>query len=101
MDKTTSELVKTLTGKGEVSEDGTKICNARYKLRIYQEFIITERKEKVEGNQETKGTISGCDLDLLLGKEKLTLHLNDGTHLDFFVKNNQGVICATGGLYGS
>jgi hypothetical protein len=101
MDKTTSELVKTLTGKGEVSEDGMKICNARYKLRIYQEFIITERKEKVEGNQETKGTISGCDLDLLLGKEKLTLHLNDGTRLDFFVKNNRGGICATGGLYGS
>jgi hypothetical protein len=101
MDITTSELVKTLTGKGEVYEDGTKICNASYKLRIRQEFIITERKEKVEGHQETKGTISGCDIYLLLEKEKLTLHLNDGKRLDFFVKNERGVIYATGGLYGS
>lgn len=99
MDTTRSKLVKTLTDKGLVYEGETLVCKASYKLRIHQETIITERKESAEGHQRIEGTISGCDVDHLLGKEKLTLHLIDGNRLDFFVTNDRGVIHATGGFY--
>jgi hypothetical protein len=81
-------------GKGEVWGKGAKIATVSYILSVLQEietvsYVGGNEQEEIEGSKSTGGLIdAGKDLlSLLNEQDKLTLHLQDGRKIDFFVKD--------------
>jgi len=87
-----------------VYEGETALCSATYTINVLRE-IVTARAfgetSSDEGHEVIKGTIriSGIDIFDLIGRENLTLQLDDGRRLDFTILNRQGTIGALGGFY--
>ena len=92
-----------LEGVGDVSESGSIICRVHYRLTVLQQ---SEGLELQLGSiaihpDSDKVTGRAWDVDALFHKaqNKLTLQLEDGRRLDFFVKDNRGKIRGTGKVH--
>ena len=81
-----------LKGVGEVYDGNNKLAEARYELVIEQEATIAESfsgTEEIDGLQSGTGSIlvKKGRIGLLNTVKKLTLHIDDGRKVDFFVTN--------------
>ncbi len=95
------KVIERLTGAGKVyRENGDLLGDAQYDLRVIQEFKDVGTKDGPEllpGLKDVVGHVTGLDNLVLIGAE-LTLHLEDGRRLRFFVTDQDGRIGASGGL---
>lgn len=92
-----------LSGTGKVLEESQVLTTVQYQLREIQEYIITSTKkgtDKTPGLKEWVGVIDAPSHELhdLFGKENLTLELEDGKKINFFLKNTDGELAISGGL---
>jgi len=78
-------------GVGEVWQGDKRIAQVEYSLDVQKEIIITE---SFDGTNELEGKsfISGSIFVLegekhLIGRDILTLYMQDGRKIDFFVTN--------------
>ncbi len=97
------KVVERLSGAGTVyREDGDLLGNAQYDLRVYQEFKDVGTKDGPEllpGLKDIEGHVTGLDNFALTNEgAKLTLRLEDGRSLRFYVTDLDGRIGASGGL---
>lgn len=96
-----SNAIERLTGNGKVMMGTTSVGDARYDIRIYQEY---EEVQLLEGPKTRTPTMRSVQLTLSPAPvagfgERLTLLLSDGRKLDFFLTSSAGECTATGGLY--
>jgi len=93
------KILEVLRGIGEVLCDGSVIAKLNYKLAAYQDTL----EQSVPGQQKIEGYVfptsfnEGCML--MQKRDGLTLILEDGRRLDFFLANAKGRIGTKGGLY--
>ncbi|MCU0239481.1 MAG: hypothetical protein MUC29_08570 [Pyrinomonadaceae bacterium] len=96
------KLVDELTGVGEVFENDSLLGNVNYHINIFQEMIKTQtfgnNENEEEGLKEVVGKFSSDNLWHLLGKN-LTLVLEDGRKIRFFMKNNHGEVQFSGEFF--
>ena len=97
------ELIDKLPGTGPVyDESGERVGEARYMLWVYQEMksagTLQDPDAELPGLKDIRGRVEGLDTFDLLGKT-LTLHLEDGRHLDFLIENSGGDIAGSGDFY--
>ena len=86
--------VETL-GKGTViAASGTKPVS--YVISVYQTQIPVGNGQTIPGLKENRGRITPGVFDVT--PERLTLQLNDGRTLAFFVSDQHGSIQGTGGI---
>jgi hypothetical protein len=89
------KLVETLRGKGTViAAGGAKPVS--YVINIYQTQIPVGNGQTIPGLKENRGRITPGVFGVT--SERLTLQLNDGRTLAFFVSDMQGNIQGTGGI---
>ncbi len=97
------KLIDELSGTGAVyDESGKRVGEARYMLWVYQEMkfagTLQDPDAELPGLKDIKGRVENLDTFDLLGKT-LTLHLEDGRHLDFLIENSGGDIAGSGDFY--
>ncbi|HEX8247663.1 MAG TPA: hypothetical protein VF599_05810 [Pyrinomonadaceae bacterium] len=92
------KLKETLNGNGEVFDNETNLGKISYKLNVYQE-IHTVNNQEVEGLKSIMGNITSEDAMRLFHKDELTLVLEDGRCIKFFVRNSNGEIRCSGGFF--
>ena len=86
--------VETLTGKGTaIAASGTRPVS--FIIKVYQTQIPVGNGETIPGLKEIHGRITP---KLPVTSERLTLQLDDGRTLAFFVRDSQGNIIGTGGI---
>jgi hypothetical protein len=102
MDTMNLKMTERIRDKGKVYEGETFLLDVTYVLELYDEITTTRtygETSKVEGNPTIIGTIKGRDIDDLIGREHLTLHLADGRYLNIIVINIRGGVQANGSFY--
>ena len=98
------KVLESPRGNGMVFQNEKMLSRVSYELSVLQQMIVAG-----DGEQEGLKLISGT-LSVLKGKTKLwgfdrlTLHLQDGRNLDFFIKearlvSNEYIIQPTGSFY--
>jgi hypothetical protein len=85
-----------LNGEGEVSVGDKGVSKVSYTLKVKQGALTTE-SEKSEGVEEGHNFFSGNIIVLdgegfLFNMGRLTLHIEDGHRVDFFVKKGEPMI---------
>ncbi len=95
-----TRVIERLSGSGQVREGETPLCQAQYHLTVYQQMIDVGTGE-IPSLKDIRGSISAApeDIGRMFGVPKLSLHLQDGRWIDFFLKDTGGTITCTGGLY--
>jgi hypothetical protein len=93
-----------LEGVGDVYELDSILFRAQYDLTVVQRSDGQGEKEGSIAIHPDSDKVTGkvWDLDELFhhkSQKKLTLQLEDGRSLDFFLIDNRGNIRGTGGLY--
>ena len=77
--------LETTRGEGDVYREGNLIARARYNLEVTQKMIQTSSDE-IPGMKNVSGQIEVIEgEDYLFDYDFLTLHLNDGRGMEFFV----------------
>ena len=98
------KLTGTLRGIGDVFDEGRRIGAVSYGLEIYHEYVPTSQGivgslQRIEGKAKP---LEGLDIALLAEHgTPLTLHLDDGRHLDFFFQADGAIVQRQKGLYRS
>jgi len=86
-----TKLIESPRGKGEVLDQGTRIAKVNYILEVLQDVIEAETFSGVkeeEGLMYAKGSITVLDgANLLMYRDKLSLRLQDGRQIDFFIQS--------------
>jgi hypothetical protein len=98
-----STLIEKLSGEGSISEKDEFIANVQYEVRIYRKVGMEHLLEGdvVRGQVDDDVVIRInpiTSISALVGK-RLTLHMNDGRKLDFWVASSKGDCTAFGGPY--
>ena len=95
-------------GIGEVWEKDKIIARVNYSLYVQQEIIIMksfDTTDEAEGMKSISGSISVIEGEKhLFGRDRLTLNMQDGRKIDFFVSRFSPMdenieIQPTGGFY--
>jgi hypothetical protein len=96
-----TKILDSLSGRGRLHHEGVFVAEVGYSLTVTQEMLgaatFGDASAEVEGLKDITGRI---DLDshtavTLLG-ENLTLELKDGRRLPIFLRNERGLIDASG-----
>lgn len=96
------EVEEELEGVGEVRRaDGKSVGMARYSLLVHREMHPAGPGEpEIPGLRDVSGKVEGLDNFGLMDEKRLTLELEDGRRLDFFIADLEGCVAPTGrGLY--
>jgi len=94
------ETCETLSGRGQVyRRAGGHLGVSDYSLEVRRNYVRTNGETKYNFEYVT-GVLSGLDNEFLMA-DLLTLHLDEGRRLDFFIYDFQGCIVAETGIYGA
>ncbi len=103
MTRKTFRELETPTGTGEVYGDGKLLFRVKYSLRATQEILHIDGSSTVEGVRSVSGQLSPPEDDpyafLVREEDNLTLYLEDGRKLDFFIIDSGGAIAPKSGFY--
>jgi len=101
----TRSILENVKGMGAVYHGEEFIRELGYDITVWQEWLHSSGAAPIEGLQEITGLVFDINspigvADLVDGRV-LTLHLEDGRRLDFFIRNSDGEIANSGpdGLY--
>jgi hypothetical protein len=89
-----------LVGNGRVLNGETFVAEVRYEVRIYQRYIDSSHlvgHGTLPGTQRLECNLFGLPKELAV-RDRLTLVMNDGRKVDFYVWAGDGVRI-TGGIY--
>jgi hypothetical protein len=90
-------LIDRLTGTGSITRAGESLGAVKYYIEVWQEFIITkgfgpDPEREHPGLKELRIRLIESKLDTFkLLSEPVTLHLEDGRHVDCFFDGNHFV----------
>lgn len=91
------------SGQGALYLGDRKLFDVDYDIRVFQEFAESESITGGETIQAIEGTISTenpLDLASLVDSDKIfTLHMENGSKIDFSLVDNRGTIDPETGLY--
>ncbi len=98
------KLIDRLFGDGRVHrKDGVFVGLAHYELRVYQTYSNASDKDgpaATPGPKHIEGHMTGLDNHALwTDGTLLTLHLQSGWRLDFWIKDVGGGVISDGDLY--
>jgi hypothetical protein len=95
-----STLLEDIRGTGDVFRAGVLVRQMVYRIRVYQGFRAQTRGDPIPGRKHLEGSVDydmeRDPLDIIC--VDLTLHLQDGRTLDFFIRDKDGKIAARGQL---
>ena len=92
------KLKEQLFGIGNVFANGENLGKIKYALYVYQEIHIV-KGEEIEGLKDIIGRIDSNDAMKFFDKSSLTLMLEDGRCIDFFVRDTDGEIRCSGDFF--
>jgi len=90
--------IEQLSGNGYVFDNDENLGKINYRLYVYQD-VIDVSGEEVEGLKSVSGSISSNDAMRLFDKNNLTLNLEDGRCIKFFVSHSDGDIQCSGDFF--
>jgi len=90
------DLIETLAGKGQVFRGDKRISEVLYDINVYQERIDTSSHDGPSSIPGLKTATLGLNHHVGDVGEKLTLVLEDGRKMDFFVMNHNNNYQPTG-----
>lgn len=96
-----NKLIEELAGIGEVFENDNSLGKVNYQIKIFLEMVNADTfgaEEEEEGLQQITGKISSDSLLQLISKN-LTLLLEDGRKIEFFVENRDGDVQFSGDFF--
>jgi hypothetical protein len=89
VDRKRCKCIENPEGVGEVWEKDKKVAKVTYNLDVQQEILITEsfnKTSELEGMKYISGSITILEGEKhLIGRDKLTLNMQDGRKIDFFI----------------
>jgi hypothetical protein len=95
MTKKEIKLVDTLQGKGKVFDGKDELSKVKYKLEIYQEYIIMRSNNGVNRTptyKQIRGFVHVIEGERnLTGGNNLILQLKDNRRIEFFAKSGNPV----------
>ena len=97
-----SDLLERLVGEGRVLKGDEFIATAQYEVRVYQTYVETRTLDKgrarIPSLSRAECRIIHPSPPIPVSRDRLTLIMNDGRKIDFFMAGHSTAM-PTGGIY--